>query len=78
MVVMPLTFASSVFAPAASMPGWLQAIVTHNPVTLVTDAVRGLLLGGPVARPAAEAAVWLAGITLVSWVLTIREYRARS
>jgi ABC transporter DrrB family efflux protein len=77
LVVMPLTFASAVFAPAASMPGWLQAFVTHNPVTLVADSVRGLLLGGPVARPVLESAAWLAGITLVSWTLAVRQYRAR-
>jgi ABC-type multidrug transport system permease subunit len=75
---MPLGFASSVFAPAASMPGWLQAFVKVNPVTVVTDAVRGLLLGGPVAKPLLWAAVWLAALTVVSWVLTLRSYRARA
>ena len=77
LLVMPLTFASSVFAPAASMPGWLQAFVTINPVTAVTDAVRGLLAGGPVGRPLLESAAWIAGITAVSWTLTVRRYRAR-
>jgi oleandomycin transport system permease protein len=77
LVVMPLTFASSVFAPAAKMPGWLQAFVTHNPVTLVADTVRGLMLGGSVARPAAESAIWLAGLTVLCWALAVRQYRAR-
>jgi ABC transporter DrrB family efflux protein len=78
MVVMPLTFASAVFAPAASMPGWLQGFVKANPVTLVTGSVRGLLLGGPVARPAAESAAWLAGLTVLCWLLAVRQYRARA
>jgi len=78
LLVMPLGFASSVFAPAASMPGWLQAFVKVNPVTVVTDAVRGLLMGGPVAKPLLWAAVWLAALTVVSWVLTLRSYRARA
>jgi ABC transporter DrrB family efflux protein len=78
LVVLPLTFASSVFAPAASMPGWLQAFVKVNPVTLVTDSVRGLMLGGPVAGPVLKSAAWLAGITLVSWALAVRQYRARA
>jgi oleandomycin transport system permease protein len=78
LVVMPLTFASAVFAPAASMPGWLQAFVKANPVTLVAEAVRGLLLGGPVARPVIESAAWLTGITAVSWTLAVRQYRARA
>jgi len=74
---MPLTFASSVFAPAASMPGWLQTFVRINPVTDVTDAVRGLLAGGPVGRPLLESAAWITGITAVSWTLTLQRYRAR-
>jgi oleandomycin transport system permease protein len=80
LLVMPLTFASSVFAPAASMPGWLQAFVMINPVTDVTDAVRGLLAGAPespVGRPLLESAAWITGITAVSWTLTLRLYRAR-
>jgi oleandomycin transport system permease protein len=77
LLVMPLTFASSVFAPASSMPGWLQAFVKANPVTVVTGAVRGLVAGGPVGRPLLESAAWLTGITVVSWALTGRRYRAR-
>jgi ABC transporter DrrB family efflux protein len=78
LLVMPLGFASSVFAPAASMPGWLQAFVKVNPVTVVTDAVRGLMLGGSVAKPLLWAAIWLAALTVVSWALTLRSYRARA
>src|SRR5581483_11600378 len=77
LLVMPLGFASSVFAPASSMPGWLQAFVRVNPVTVVTDAVRGLISGVPVGRPLLESAAWLTGITLVSWALAVRRYRAR-
>jgi oleandomycin transport system permease protein len=78
LLVMPLGFASSVFAPASSMPGWLQAFVRVNPVTVVTDATRGLMIGGPVARPLLASAAWLTGITVVSWALTVRCYRARA
>jgi oleandomycin transport system permease protein len=75
---MPLGFASSIFAPAATMPGWLQAFVKVNPVTVVTDAARGLMVGGPVAGPLLKSALWLIGITAVSWILTLRRYRARA
>jgi len=78
LLVMPLGFASSVFAPASTMPGWLQAFVKVNPVTVVTDAARGLMLGGPVADPLLKSAVWLTAITVVSWALTVRRYRARA
>lgn len=77
LLVMPLGFVSSVFAPASSMPGWLQAFVKVNPVTLVTDATRGLMIGGPVAKPLLESAAWLTAITVTSWALNVQRYRAR-
>lgn len=78
MLILPLTFASSVLVPAASMPGWLQAFVKVNPMTIFADAMRGLMLGGPVATPLLQAAAWVVGITLVFGALTVRRYRTRS
>jgi ABC transporter DrrB family efflux protein len=77
LVILPLTFASSVFAPASSMPGWLQAFVKVNPITKVVDATRGLMLGGPVARPLWQSLVWMAIITAVFAPLAISRYRRR-
>ena len=45
MVMMPLMFVSSAFAPLDTMPGWMQAIATVNPVNHATDALRGAVLG---------------------------------
>ena len=45
--IFPLVFASSIFVPVETMPGWLQAFVKVNPITLVTDSVRALALGEP-------------------------------
>jgi ABC transporter DrrB family efflux protein len=78
LLVMPLGFASSIFAAAATMPGWLQAFVKVNPVTVVADTARGLMVGGPVAGPLLKSALWLVGLTAVSWFLTLRRYRARA
>ena len=78
LLVMPLGFASSVFAPASTMPGWLQAFVKVNPVTVVTDAARGLMISGPVAGPLLKSAAWLTAITAVSWALTVYRYRSRA
>ncbi|MCU1351877.1 MAG: type transporter, partial [Acidimicrobiales bacterium] len=44
-ILFPLTFASSAFVPVNSMPGWLQAFAAHQPVTVVINAARGLMLG---------------------------------
>lgn len=49
--VFPLVFASSVFVPVATMPGWLQGWATISPVTVTADAARALSLGGPAASP---------------------------
>ncbi|MGH8932537.1 MAG: ABC transporter permease, partial [Egibacteraceae bacterium] len=61
----PLTFASSAFAPAESMPGWLQAFVNVNPVTITTDAIRALLAGEPAASLALASLAWTVAITAV-------------
>ena len=45
-VLFPLTFASSAFAPVSNMPGWLQVFAAHQPITVIIDAARGLMLGG--------------------------------
>ena len=63
LIVFPLTFGSSTFVPASTLPDWLQGWVAINPVTHVIEAMRGLLAG-----PAAMAD----GTTLggeVFWVL---------
>ena len=41
----PLVFASSVFVPTETMPGWLQAFAEHQPITLTVNALRSLMLG---------------------------------
>src|SRR5512132_1642405 len=58
----PLIFASSVFAPPETMPGWLQPFVDVNPITVATDALRGLLLGGPVLTPVLQTLAWTAAL----------------
>jgi ABC transporter DrrB family efflux protein len=77
MIILPLTFASSAFVPVDSMPGWLQPIANANPVTAAIDAARGLMLGGPVARPVTESLIWMAAIVAVFAPLAIARYRRR-
>jgi ABC transporter DrrB family efflux protein len=71
----PLTFASSAFVPATTMPGWLQAVVNVNPVTLTVDALRALLSGQPATALVVQSLVWIAAITLVFFTLATRQYR---
>ncbi|MGI8448087.1 MAG: ATP-binding cassette domain-containing protein [Streptosporangiaceae bacterium] len=44
-VPFPLTLASNVFVRPQTMPGWLQAFVTVNPVSHLVTAERGLIQG---------------------------------
>ncbi len=77
MIILPLTFASSAYAPVETMPGWLQAFVEANPVNSVIEAARGLMLGGPVAEPVIESVIWMIVITAVFAPLAILRYRRR-
>jgi len=43
----------------------------------VIDAARGLLLGGPVARPVLQSVIWMAVLTAVFAPLAIARYRRR-
>jgi len=78
LLILPLTFASSVLVPAASMPGWLQAFARLNPISVFATAMRGLLLGGPVATPVLQSAAWIAALCLVFGTLTVRRYHRRA
>jgi len=45
LMVFPLTFVSSAYVPVDSLPGWLQPVAGHQPITYMVDAVRSLCLG---------------------------------
>ncbi|EEP73817.1 ABC-2 type transporter [Micromonospora sp. ATCC 39149] len=76
-VIFPLTFTSNVFVPTDRMPGWLQNWVEVNPVTILADALRGLLVGGPVVGPAAKAMIWAVVLAGVFAPLAVRALRRR-
>jgi oleandomycin transport system permease protein len=76
-LLFPLTFTSGAFVKTASMPGWLQAFSKANPVTLLADAARGLMVGGPVAAPALESLLWAVGLTAVFAPLAVLAFRRR-
>jgi ABC-2 type transport system permease protein/oleandomycin transport system permease protein len=70
-----LVFASSAFVPLDSMPGWLQAYASHQPVTAAIDAVRALVLGGPTAGKVFTSVAWCIGIIAVFAPLAVSRYR---
>lgn len=75
-VIFPLVFASSVFVPISSMPGWLQAFATISPVTLVADASRAMSIGvGAIGDPLLGALAWTLAILGVFVPLAVLAYR---
>jgi ABC-2 type transport system permease protein len=43
LILFPLTFVSSAYAPPETMPTWLQSFVNVNPVTHVVDTLRDFM-----------------------------------
>jgi ABC transporter DrrB family efflux protein len=74
-VLAPLVFASSVFVPVNSMPGWLQLWAEHQPVSVTASAVRALMLGGPATSDVLQSLAWSAGILLVFVPLAVWRYQ---
>jgi ABC transporter DrrB family efflux protein len=70
-----LVFASSAFVPVRTMPGWLQAFASVQPVSVTVDAVRALSEGGPTLHWFWQSLAWTAGILLVFVPLAVRQYR---
>jgi len=78
LLVLPLSFGSTTFVRASTMPGWLQAFVHVNPISHLVNAVRGLLLGGPVASDVGWTLAWIAGLLVVFFPLALRGYIRRT
>jgi ABC-type polysaccharide/polyol phosphate export permease len=57
------------------MPSAVQAFAEVNPVTLVVDAARALMIGhGDALAPALGTLAWLAGLLAVFVPLTLRAF----
>ncbi|MEZ5381753.1 MAG: ABC transporter permease [Microthrixaceae bacterium] len=88
-LIFPLTFASSAFVPVQTMPGWLQAFATRQPITVIIDATRGLMAGpdeaakllqaGLLSRSTGTSVVyalaWIALILAIAVPLAVSWYR---
>ena len=83
LLVFPLTFVSSAYVPVDSMPGWLQAVAEHQPLTVMVDAVRALtqgpaaeaLLGHSAGYYVVRSLLWAVGIVAVFAPLAVARYR---
>ena len=76
-VIFPLVFASSIFVPLTTLPGWLEAIAKVSPVTLTANAARSLALTGS-PDSLAGAAAWICGLLAVFVPVCVWRYRRMS
>jgi ABC-2 type transport system permease protein/oleandomycin transport system permease protein len=88
-IVFPLVFASSAFVPVQTMPGWLRGFATHQPVSVVINAARSLILGDTAtaeqrsellagsgtATLVWQSLAWTLGVGVVFGLLSTRRYR---
>ena len=71
----PLTFASSIFVPASTMPDGLRQFAEANPFTTISDAMRSLWLGTPAHTDVWMSFVWCFGLIAVFAPLAVWRYR---
>jgi len=74
-LIFPLTFASSVFVPAATMPDGLRQFAEANPFTTWSDAVRSLWIGTPPHTDVWMSFVWIFALIAVFAPLAVKRYR---
>lgn len=77
LVVLPLTFASSVYVDPDSMPAVLGAFARVNPITKVADGARALLMGEAAGGAVVASLIWIVLITALCAPLSVRMYRRR-
>ena len=86
-ILFPLTFCSSAFVPVATMPSWLQGFATYQPVSVVINATRALMLGpkaailfghAPTSTLVLRALAWCVVLLVVLAPLAVRRYRNRT
>ncbi len=73
--LMPLTFASNIFVGLETMPGWLRAVVRHNPVTHLANASRNLMHGASAGTDTLWVLGTSAAIVAIAGPVAMRMYR---
>ncbi|MFF7436523.1 ABC transporter permease [Streptomyces sp. NPDC008122] len=77
-VLMPLQFGSSIFAPPTTMPGWLQTFTDYNPLSNLADASRALINGGALAHSVWMTLGWSVLITVLAAPFAVSKFRKKT
>jgi ABC-2 type transport system permease protein/oleandomycin transport system permease protein len=82
LLVIPLAFVSAAYVPANSLPGWMQPVADNQPFTVLSNALRSLVLGGPgdlglghtTTYWVVLSIVWCTGIFVVFSMLAVARF----
>jgi ABC transporter DrrB family efflux protein len=83
LLVFPFTFISSAYVPVDTMPGWMQPVAEHQPITAMVNAVRSLTLGSPelagldgtTSSYVLTSLLWCLGLVAVFAPIAVARYR---
>jgi ABC-2 type transport system permease protein len=75
MLLFPLTFLSNAFVPAKTLPGWLEAFVSVNPVSHLVSATRDLANHGTVTGQVGWTLLAGAVVIAIFAPLSVRSYK---
>jgi ABC transporter DrrB family efflux protein len=70
LLVIPFSFISNANVPVSSMPGWMQPFAAHQPVSVIINAVRSLMQGGPDAVGIGHSTTYWVSLS-VAWCIGI-------
>jgi ABC-2 type transport system permease protein len=77
-IIFPLTFASSAFVSTETMPSGLKVFAENQPITVIIEAIRALMLNRPVGNYVWLAIIWCIGMLLVAMPVATWLFRRRS
>lgn len=76
--ILLLPYLSSAFVPTGTMPGWLRAFTANQPLTPITNSMRGLLMGNLHGRDAILAVAWCVVIALGGYLWATSAFGRRT
>lgn len=75
--ILPLTFFSIGYVSKDGFPDWAQGFVTHNPVSVVSEAMRALASGEAALVPVSITLGWSALFMVTFGWMTLKAYKRR-
>ncbi len=75
--ILPLTFLSIGYVPKSGFPDWALGFVTHNPVSIASEAMRSLANGEPAAGAVSITLACSLALFLNFGLLTLRAYQRK-